>query len=337
MKLVILDGYSFPGDTFPEPIKVAKENGFEFVVGNAHTEEEVIELAHDADGMLVVYVRIDEPLLRKLPKIKVIVRTGVGFDNFDLAGATRAGVIACNTPDYGVGEVATSATAMLLALERKLLPFSNQLRKGNWDDGHGYTMYRLTNRVVGFVGFGRIARQTAKFLAGFGYRFIAYDPYLPASVFAEYNTQSASLDEVLSASDALILMAPLTSETHHVIRGENIAKMKKGVLIVNTARGPLVKIDDLIEALKSGHVRGAALDVFENEPIKDASYPLWAMENVIATPHAAYRSEESFVALKTMATETLTNLITGKREPYNVINPDVLKVPNRLSEFLKKT
>ena len=335
MKLVILDGYRFPGDAFPEPIKVAQENGFEFVVGNAHTEEEVVEIAHDADGMLVVYYRIDEPLLRKLPKVKVMVRTGVGFDNFDLAGATQAGVIACNTPDYGVGEVATSATAMLLALERKLLPFTNQLRKGNWDDGYGYAMYRLTNRVVGFVGFGRIARQSAKFLAGFGYRFIAYDPYLPAATFTEFNTQSASLDEVLTTSDALILMTPLTPETHHVIRAENIAKMKKGVLIVNTARGPLIKVDDLVEALKSGHVRGAALDVFETEPIKDASYPLWALENVIATPHAAYRSEESFVALKTMATETLINLLTGRREPYNVVNHDVLKGPNRLSAFLK--
>jgi D-3-phosphoglycerate dehydrogenase len=335
MKLVILDGYRFPGDTFPEFFKVCEENGFEGVVGNAHTAEEAIELAHDADGMLVVYLKIDEPLLRKLPKVKVMVRTGVGFDNFDLAGATAAGVIACNTPDYGVGEVATSASAMLLALERKLLPFSNQLRKGNWDDSYGYTMYRLTNRVVGFVGFGRIARQTAKFLSGFGYRFIAYDPYLPDAVFAENNAQKATLDEVLTTSDAVILMTPLTPETHHLIKRENLERMKKGVLIVNTARGPLIKVDDLIEALKSGHVRGAALDVFETEPVKDASYPLWAMENVIATPHAAYRSEESFVALKTMATETLTNLLTGKREPYNVVNPDVLKGPNRLGAFLK--
>jgi D-3-phosphoglycerate dehydrogenase len=335
MKLVILDGYRFPGDTFPEPIKVAQESGFEFVVGDAHTEEEAVEIAHDADGMLVVYLPINEQLLRRLPKVKVMVRTGVGFDNFDLAGATLAGVIACNTPDYGVGEVATSASAMLLALERKLLPFTGQLRQGNWDDAHGYTMYRLTDRVVGFVGFGRIARQTAKFLTAFGYKFIAYDPYLPAPAFAENNARSASLDEVLSTSDALILMTPLTPETHHVIRAENIAKMKKGVLIVNTARGPLIKADDLAEALKSGHVRGAALDVFENEPVKDASYPLWALENVIATPHAAYRSEESFVALKTMATETLINLLTGKREPYNVLNPEVLKGPNRLSAFLK--
>lgn len=334
MKLVIVDGYRFPGDSFPEPIQVARDNGFEFVVGNARSEAEVVELAHDADGMLVVYYPINEPLLKKLPNIKVMVRTGVGYDNFDLEGATKAGVIACNVPDYGVGEVATSATAMLLALERKLLPFTSQLRQGNWDDGYGYTMYRLANRVAGFVGFGRIARQTARFLVPFGYRIIAYDPYLPKEVFSEYHAESVSLDDVLTTSDALILMTPLTPETHHLINSKNLARMKKGVLIVNTARGPLIKTPDLAEALRSGHVRGAALDVFEEEPVKDPSFPLWRMENVIATPHSAYRSAESFVALKTMGTETLINLLTGKREPYNVVNPEVLKVPNRLSAFL---
>lgn len=335
MKLVILDGYRFPGDTFPEPIQIARDNGFEFVVGNAHTEDEIVSLAHDADGMLVVYLHINEPLLKKLPKVKVMVRTGVGYDNFNLDGATKAGVIACNTPDYGVGEVATSATAMLLALERKLLPFTSQLRMGNWDDGYGYTMYRLTNRVVGFVGFGRIARQTARFLVAFGYRIIAYDPHLPKEIFAEHHAESVSLNDVLATSDAVFLMTPLTPETHHIINSKNLARMKKGVLIINTARGQLIKTPDLVEALKSGHVRGAALDVFEEEPVKDPSFSLWQFENVIATPHAAYRSVESFVALKTMATETLINLLTGKREPYNVVNPDVLKAPNRLSAFLK--
>ena len=335
MKLAILDGYRFPGDTFPEPTQVARENGFELVVGNAHTEEEAVALAHDADGMLVVYLPITKSLLEKLPKIKVMVRTGVGYDNFNLEDATSAGVIACNTPDYGIGEVATSATAMLLALERKLLPFTANAHRGNWDDAYGYTMYRLTNRVAGFVGFGRIARQAARFLVAFGYRIIAYDPYLPEEVFAEYHAESVGLDEVLTTSDAVFLMTPLTPETHHIINSKNLARMKKGVLIINTARGPLIKTDDLVEALKSGHVRGAALDVLEEEPVKDPSFPLWQFENVIATPHAAYRSEESFVALKTMATETLTNLLTGKREPYNVVNPDVLKRPNRLSAFLK--
>lgn len=334
MKLAILDGYRFPGDTFPEPIQVARDNGFEFVVGNARTEEEIVSLAHDADGILVVYLPINEPLLKKLPNVKVMVRTGVGYDNFDLDGATRAGVIACNTPDYGVGEVATSATAMLLALERKLLPFSTQLRLGNWDDGYGYTMYRLTDRVAGFVGFGRIARQTARFLVAFGYRIIAYDPYLSKDVFSEYHAESASLDDVLTTSDAVFLMTPLTAETHHIIDSKNLARMKKGVLIINTARGQLVKTPDLVEALQSGHVRGAALDVFEEEPVRDPSFPLWQMENVIATPHAAYRSAESFVALKTMATETLINLLSGSRAPYNVVNPDVLKGANRLSVFL---
>lgn len=336
MKLVILDGYRFPGDTFPEAAQVARDNGFEFVAGNAHTEEEVMALARDADGMLVVYLPISGALLEKLPKLKVMVRTGVGYDNFDLAGATNAGVIACNTPDYGIGEVATSATAMLLALERKLLPFSSQLRQGNWDDAYGYTMYRLANRVAGFVGFGRIARQTARFLVAFGYKIIAYDPYLTKEVFAEYQAESVSLDDVLTTADAVFLMTPLTPETHHIINSKNLARMKKGVLIVNTARGQLIKTPDLVEALQSGHVRGAALDVFEEEPVKDTSYPLWQLENVIATPHAAYRSAESFVALKTMAAETLTDLLTGRRDPYNVVNPEVLKGPNRLSAFLKR-
>lgn len=335
MKLVILDGYRFPGDTFPEPIQVARDNGFEFVAGNARTEEEVVELAHDADGMLVVYLPINEALLKRLPAVKVMVRTGVGYDNFDLEGATRAGVIACNTPDYGVGEVATSATAMLLALERKLLPFTAQLRQGNWDDGYGYTMRRLANRIAGFVGFGRIARQTARFLAPFGYRIIAYDPYLSKDVFSEYHAESVDLDAVLTTSDAVILMTPLTPETHHIINSKNLARMKQGVLIINTARGQLIKTPDLVEALQSGHVRGAALDVFEEEPVKDPSFPLWRMENVIATPHAAYRSAESFVALKTMAAETLTAILTGKRDPYNVVNPEVLQGPNRLGAFRK--
>lgn len=322
-KIALIDSHLSKKGDFTEIKKICEENGGEFIILECKTEDEVVAGAHDADALLVVYFKVGESLLTRLPKCRLAVRLGIGVDNYDLDAFTRHGVIACNVPDYGVEEVAAHTLGMILCTERKIVYFDKQVRNGIWDDAQGYNMHRLSQRTLGFFGFGRIARKLATSCATLNYRVIAYDPMLKDEVFTEYGAQRVTVEELFSQADTLTLMAPSTAETHHIVNAKNLALAKDGLRIVNTARGELINNADLIAALESGKVAAAGLDVVEGEPIKDVQHALLQFDSVFLTPHTAYQTVESVAILKRMAMETAVGYLT-QQQTKNVVNPQVL-------------
>ncbi len=327
-KVALIDSqFSKKGD-FSEIQTLCAARGGELKVLQCTSDDEIVAQAADADALLVVYSKVGDALLARLPKCKVAVRLGIGVDNYDLDAFTRRGVVAINVPDYGVEEVAAHALGMILAAERKIVYFDRQVRRGIWDDGEGYTMRRLSQRTLGFMGFGRIARKLAECCAPLNYRMIAFDPMLPASQFASLGVEQVNLEELFRQSDTLALMAPLNEHTRHVVNDTHLALAKDGLRIVNTARGELIDTDALIRAVKSGKVAAAGLDVLEGEPLQNPDHELLALDEVFLTPHTAYQTLESIELLRRMAITAALDFLEGQ-PPQNVVNPAVLEKLNR--------
>lgn len=322
-KIVVLDGHHYPPGAYDTVVAMCQEAKIEFAVLDCETPEEVVTKAYDADAALCIYVNIDDSVLSKLPKLKMVVRCGIGVDNLNLADFTNNGVYACNVPDYGVEEVAIHALGLMLALERKIPFYNGRVHKGEWLEDNGYAMRRISLRTIGLLGFGRIARKFGGYASALGYSLIAYDPFLPDSFFEEANTKKVDLDDLFKHSDVLVVMAPATEETAKIINDANLLKAKDGLFLINTSRGALVDTASVIRALDSGKVAGVGFDVLEEEPPGDICQRLFGRENVIITPHIAYRSQESFEALKTMAAETAINYLKG-RSADNIVNKDVI-------------
>ncbi len=322
-KLVVLDGHHYPAGAYDEVAKLCEAKGIAFDVLDCSSPEEVVTKAQDADACMCIYVKLDDTVLSKLPKMRMVVRCGIGVDNLNLEDHTKNGIYACNVPDYGVEEVALHALGSILALERKIPFYNKRIHEGVWNEDEGYTMRRISLRKLGLLGFGRIARKLGGYAKSLGYSLLAYDPFLPDNMFAETGAQKVDLDTLFKESDVIAVMAPATPETIHVVNDANLAKAKDGLFVVNTARGVLVDTEAVIRALESGKLAGVALDVLEEEPPKEICSKLFGRENVILTPHIAYRSYESFEALKRMAGETAINFLSGGA-PYNVVNKDVI-------------
>lgn len=322
-KLVVLDGHHYPEGAYAEVEKLCKEKGVDFAVLDCNSPEEVVEKAQDADACLCIYVKLDDAVLSKLPKMKMVVRCGIGVDNLNLEDHSKNGIYACNVPDYGVEEVAIHALGDILALERKIVFYSSRVHAGVWSEDEGYTMRRVSLRKLGLLGYGRIARKLGEFAKVLGYTLLAYDPFLPDKFFEETGARKVDLDTLFRESDVMAVMAPATPETIHIVNDENLAKAKDGLFVVNTARGALIDTAAVLRALDSGKLAGIALDVLEEEPPKELCSQLFGRDNVVLSPHIAYRSLESFEALKRMAGETAVTFLTGG-EPYNVVNREVI-------------
>ena len=318
-KAVIVDGYSHSGCTFASQRKLFSENGIDFAVENCRSEEEIIEKCKDADAILTVYGKITKNVIQALQHCKVIVRFGIGVDIIDIEAATAKGIPVCNIPDYCIEEVATHAMALILSLERKVMLYNNSVRKGMWDSHAGYPVHRLSTQVIGFIGFGNIAREAAKYAKAFGFEVVTYDPYLSEEICKEHNARKVELDELYREADVISVHVPLTKDTEHLINKDGIAKMKDGVIIINTSRGPLVCEKDLIEGIKSGKIKAAGIDVSESEPIHDPNHELYQYENLIVTPHAAFDSVESLAEMFEKVALTAIKVINGEM-PYNVVN-----------------
>ena len=319
-KFVILDSHELEGADFNVDKKILEDAGIECVIAKCKNTEEIIEVAGDADGIGLVYSKIDENVLKELPKCKVIVRYGVGYDSVDLAAAGKRNVLVCNIPDYCQPEVATHALAMILDMNRKVTYFDRKCRQGEWNSNLGYEMNRLSNLTIGLVGFGNISRTLAKYLKGFEPRIIAYDPYAQEEKFQEAGVEKVTIDELFKEADVISIHTPLTEDTKHLINSESLAKMKDGVYIVNTSRGPVVNTKDLMEALKSGKVKAAALDVLEEEPIFDKNFELYSFDQVIVNPHSAYNSAEAEYEQHKKVAETAIKVLLHDEVPYNTAN-----------------
>ena len=282
------------------------------------TEDEIIERCQSADVLLVQWAPVGKKVLQALPRVRCIVRYGVGVDNFDLDAARELNIVAANVPDYCLGEVSDHALSMILILVRRMPQDNAQIRRGEWGIGKFLPIRACSDLTLGLFGFGAIGRRVAAKARAFGFSIIASDPGVADSVFEEHHVTRVDFAHLLQASDVLSLHAPLLPQTRHIINRESLAAMKPGALLINTARGPLVNENDLVEALGSGHIAGAGLDVFETEPLPKTS-ALLRFDNVLLTSHAASVSERAVVQLQVKAAELARDFLLGKRL-YSALN-----------------
>ena len=323
-KYVLLDSHTLPGARYEIESGILEKEGISCKICDCKTDEEVIEEAKDADAIGVIYHKITGELMDKLPKCKVLVRYGIGYDNIIVADASQRGIVVCNLPDYCLKDVATHALALLLDISRKTTWLDRDVRKGNWNGNAGYRVNRISDMVIGLVGFGNIAREFAKYLSAFGGKILAYDPYSPDSVFEQYGVTRVDFETLCSDSDAISIHTPLTPETRHLINNESISKMKDGVILINTSRGPVVSQKDLIEALKSGKVKAAGMDVMEFEPITDLSDDVFKCDTLVINPHSAFNSVEAEIEQHEKVAYSVIDVLLKNIIPYNAVNKKTL-------------
>jgi D-3-phosphoglycerate dehydrogenase len=285
-------------------------------------EDEVIGGARDADALVVSSTHVTRGVMSALEGLKVVVRTGVGYDVIDVPAATDLGVIVVNVPDIWVREVANHALALLLAWNRKIITLDRNVHAGSWGGGvpGGWTG-SLHGETVGIVGLGNIGSAFAKRVAAFETTVIAHDPYVDDARFKALGVEPVSLDTLAARSDYVSVHTLLNAETRHLIGGAFFRRMKPTAVLINTSRGPVVDEQALAQALAEKRLAGAALDVWEREPVA-ADNPLLRMDNVIATPHAAYFSSPAVAQVPRRCGEEVARVLTGQR-PLNVVNPEV--------------
>lgn len=289
--------------------------GIDIVDAPAQDEQTLCEHATDVQVIATCWAHVTENVIRAATDCRLICRMGIGLDNIDITTATSLKIPVTNVPDYCVEEVADHTLALLLSLTRNVAFFHFRTKRGEYDLTAGPPMQRLRGRRLGLIGFGRIGREVYQRASAFGFDVVASTPSQNAH---GTDCQMVSLDELLTTSDIISLHAPLTPQSAHLLNRQSIARMKPGVLIINTSRGGLIDSDALEEALLTGHVGGAGLDVFEPEP-PDLSRALYTNEKVIVTPHAAFVSLAAVTDLRTRVARQITTLHNGG-VPDNIVN-----------------
>lgn len=319
MKIVITD---LDQDRITEEQAVADAAGIELVLAQARTEDEVIEAARGAEALLVQYAPITRRVLEALPAVRAVGRYGVGVDTLDVEAATELGVAVSNVPDYGTEDVSDHAIALAVSLSRGVVELDRNLRAGTTSLTPVKPLHRIRTRTLGVIGLGRIGAATARKARALGFAVHGYDPMREPGTTTEDGIAVRTQDEVLAGSDVISLHVPLTEQTRHLITTGTLARMRPGAMLVNTSRGGVVDTAAVVEALRSGHLRGAGLDVFETEPLPQDS-PLRDCPTAVLTPHASWYSEESETELKRRVIENVVEVLAG-RTPRNILNPEVL-------------
>ena len=280
----------------------------------------VARTVEGADALVVdAGTQVTAEVVDAADSLQVVGRAGIGLDNIDVRAAVEAGVTVVNVPDYAVEEVSTHAFALLLACLRKIPTFDRSVKNGQWEWAAGQPMHRLAGSTVGLVAFGKLASRFAAKLRGFDVDVLAYDPYVPEYRMGDLGVESVTFETLLAESDVVSLHAPLTDETRGLIDADALERMRDDALLVNTARGGLVDETALYDALVSGDLGGAGLDVRESEPPGESS--LHDLGSVVCSPHVAWYSEESRVELTQTVAEDVVRVLRGE-EPENPIDPE---------------
>jgi D-3-phosphoglycerate dehydrogenase len=274
----------------------------------------VVRLGGDADALLNTYMPITGGLLDQLPACRIVARYGIGVDNVDLAAAARRGVTITNVPDYSVEEVAVHTLGLLLALTRRLPAASRLVAAGGWGLDGLRPIRRVSTLRAGLVGFGKIAQKLAGYLAAIGCEVVAHDPFIQPEPGIP---PLVTLPDLLSGCDLVSLHIPLTPRTRGLIGAPELAMMRPGAVFVNTARGALVDVDALLDALRAGQIGAAALDVLDQDPPRPGRIP-GALPNLVVTPHMAYYSEESIAESQRKAATQIIKVLTGGQPDYPV-------------------
>ena len=314
MKFLITD-FDFP-DVEMETALI-REAGHEVAVAQCRTEDEVIEAGRGCAGFATQYTPMNAKVFAALPELRIVSRFGAGFDTVNTADAKRHGVWVANSPDYGVGEVATHALGMALGLVRHLPFYDRDVRADNWHYTSAGPLRRVKNMTLGIVGLGRIGKRMAHLSREPFGAVVACDPYIPDSDFPPF-VRRVTLEDCFRQADLVSLHVPLNDETRHLARMERIALMKKGSFLVNTSRGAVAHVGDVLEALDAGILEGAGLDVLPKEP-PDRDDPLLRHPRVMLSPHAAFYSVEGEKELRRKAAQNLVDWARTGRPTYVVV------------------
>lgn len=319
-KVVVTD-WEYDDLRFEERVLLQHEE-IELVTAQCRTEEDVIAACHDADAIINQYAPLGEKVIEALDKCKVITRYGVGVNTIDLEAATKKGICVANVPDYCMDEVADHTLALLLSWTRKVTLANYHVKNDMWDFKVTQPIYRLRGRKLGLVGFGKIPQALAEKVKPLGLQVLAYDPYFPVEKAAERGIALVSLDELCRQADIISVHAPLMEATRGMIGEEQFDVMKKGAIIINTSRGPVINEAMLIKALMEGKIAGAALDVVEEEPIP-VDHPFLSMDQVILTPHVAWYSEEAAEEMRSKAAMGVVDVLIHGEYPKYLVNKRV--------------
>ncbi|GAB3629916.1 hydroxyacid dehydrogenase [Pandoraea terrae] len=312
---VFLTDYAWPDDRLERGI--VESAGMRLISGPATplpaSEIEALVREHRPSAILTCWAPVSAEAIAAAPDLKIVARLGVGLDNIAVDAAAARNVLVTNVPDYCVEEVSDHAVGFALAWTRGLIQFDREVRAGRWVPADA-NLRRLASLTCGLIGFGRIGRATARKLGAFGCRLLAYDPYMPKDAAG---VQFASLEELLAQSDILIVHAPLTGGTRHLINQERLALVRPGSLLINVSRGAIVDTDAVIDALQSGRLSAAALDVLESEPSVPPA--LLTERGAMLTPHVAFSSDASLLELRRRGAEEVVRVLRGEA-PQNPCN-----------------
>ncbi len=275
-----------------------EDAGIEFAVHQLKflSEDDVVQKIADADVVVVNMVKMTASLLERLPKLKLLIRHGIGYDNVDVEACTRLGIQFAYQPDYCKEDVAEHAIALIFACARKIC-WSRRIleessRKGQWDFANLFPIHRMDGKTIGVVGTGRIGSRVVRKLRHFGCRLIACDPYLGEDTRNEIGVTFTDRETLFRTADFITIHTPLNDETRHLVNATSIDWMKSTAYLINTSRGGMVDFEALAQALRNRRIAGAALDVYEVEP-PPPDFPFFDLDNVILTPHISWASEEA--------------------------------------------
>ena len=293
----------------PQGILHLREGGHEVTEGWKLPKEALLREISEAEGLLVRIQEIGEDTLAACPKLRIMSKHGVGIDNFDLAAAKKRGIVITTTPGANTQSVAEHAIALMMSLAKNIVPISQGYREKGFSVKTSMEGMEIKGKTLGIIGCGAIGSRVAHMAAGgLDMRVLVYDPYLDT---VPAGCEKTDLTPLLARSDVITLHAWLDAGSRHMIDREAFSRMKDGALLINCARGPIVDEKALVEALRSGKLGGAGLDVTEEEPLP-ADHPLFAMQNVIVTPHYAPTTREAAVGVAVMAAENLNRFFAGQ-------------------------
>jgi len=316
---VLITDHDFPD--LELELALYRDAGIETVIAQCRSAEEVIAASADCNALLIQYAQVNEQVFTARPDIRIASRYGAGFDTIDSEAAERHGVWVANSPDYGVGEVATHALAMTLDLLRHITLYDRAVKSGHWHYTSGGVIRRIGDLTVGILGLGRIGKRFAHVSRNCFARVIAHDPYLIDGDFPAY-VERVGLEALFEQADIVSVHTPLNTETRGMVNSDLLRRMKPGSLLVNCARGAVVDTADLLAALQSGHLNGAGLDVLPVEP-PAMNDPLVHHPRVIVSPHAAFYSVAGERELRRKAAQNVIDWARTGRPTYavNKVNP----------------
>lgn len=307
----------FP-DLSVEQAELAKIDA-QLVLAPGTDETSLIDAGKDCDGIIFDFAPMTAKVLSSLPKCKVVSRVGIGLNNIDIPAASRNGIMVANVPDYCFDEVANHAVALYLACNRRIVQYSNMTRAHLWDVTSVGPIYRMEGQNFCLYGLGNIARRVVERVKPYGFHIYAYDAYVKDEVFEQMGvTRVQTLEELAELADAFSVHVPLTPETEGTVDLHLFRRMRKDAIFINIARGPIVKEEDLITALREKMILAAGLDVVCEEPLPEDS-ELLKMENVIVTPHAAFYTVEAEEELRKRSTQEVMYALT-EGQPHVFVN-----------------